>query len=223
MQRTTGNAQQATRNVRRSARGFTLIEVLVAVALLALGILVMLPVFRVAASSNVVGKEITVASTLAQDLMERLIGSPVYNSILTGSTRICDACGDPVAVGTAPWLFDTNTTNNISILIDNINMIDVNNANGMASPTTKETMSSPTTVDHPTATDIGLGFAIPNPLNERGLTSALGASETQYYRYWNVYNDFPVDGVKTISVVVAWNGSDGVFRRVVLHSVKAGI
>jgi prepilin-type N-terminal cleavage/methylation domain-containing protein len=215
--------QRSAISIQRSAKGFTLIEVLVAVALVALGILVMLPVFGVSANSIVVGKEITVGSTLAQDLMERLTGSPVYNSVLTGTTLVCDACGDPAGDGTAPWLFDTNTANNTIILVDGVNVVNVNDPNGMASPTTKETMISPTTVDHPTATDIGLGFVLPNPLNEKGQMSAPGSSETQYYRYWNVYNNFPVNGVKTLYVVVAWNGSDGVFRRVVSHSVKAGI
>ena len=45
-------------------------------------------------------------------------------------------------------------------------------------------------------------------------------SEVRYDVYWNIANNLPVNGCKTISVVVLWQGSMGT-KRVVFQTIRA--
>lgn len=64
--------------------GFTLVEVLVAIFVLVFGLLGVISVATTVINGNAFSKEITTATTLAQDKMEELKGT-AYSSIASGS------------------------------------------------------------------------------------------------------------------------------------------
>ncbi len=86
------NLRHGTCNMRRSERGFTLIEVLLAIALFAIGMLALAGMFAGQMVGHAMGRNMTEATTLAQDLLEQL-----YNA----STVDLDS----LAEGTAPVRF----------------------------------------------------------------------------------------------------------------------
>ncbi len=67
-----------------NSSGFTLIEIMIAMFVLAIGLLGAAGVATTIISGNTLGKEITTATTLAQDKMEELKGT-TYLSIAPGS------------------------------------------------------------------------------------------------------------------------------------------
>jgi prepilin-type N-terminal cleavage/methylation domain-containing protein len=71
-------------NTIKGSIGFTLIEVMIAMFVLAIGLLGAAGVATTIISGNTLGREITTATTLAQDKMEELKGTD-YASIANGS------------------------------------------------------------------------------------------------------------------------------------------
>ncbi len=67
----------------RNNNGFTLIEILIALFILVVGLLGVISVATTVINGNAFGKEITTATTLAQDKMEELKGTD-YTSITSG-------------------------------------------------------------------------------------------------------------------------------------------
>ena len=67
-----------------NSSGFTLIEVMIAIFVLVVGLLGVAGVATTIINGNTFGKEITTATTLAQDKMEELKGT-AYPSIVSGS------------------------------------------------------------------------------------------------------------------------------------------
>ncbi|MBW2674403.1 MAG: prepilin-type N-terminal cleavage/methylation domain-containing protein [Deltaproteobacteria bacterium] len=67
-----------------NSSGFTLVEVMIAIFILVVGLLGVAGVATTVINGNTFSKEITTATTLAQDKMEELKGT-AYASITTGS------------------------------------------------------------------------------------------------------------------------------------------
>jgi prepilin-type N-terminal cleavage/methylation domain-containing protein len=61
---------------RRRARGLTLIEVLLALAILALSLLALIPMFTLGAKANASSQDLGIANALAREKLEELISSP---------------------------------------------------------------------------------------------------------------------------------------------------
>jgi type IV pilus assembly protein PilV len=106
-----------------NASGFTLIEVLIAIIILVIGLLGVAGVATTVITGNTLSKEITTATTLAQDKIEGL-KSTAYSSIVTGSdtqesiyTRAWTVTSDSPVTGTKtievavafPWKGTTHT------------------------------------------------------------------------------------------------------------------
>jgi type IV pilus assembly protein PilV len=67
---------------RDSQRGFTLIEILIAITIFAIGILAVGSMQVAAIKGNSIANDLTEATTLAQDRMEKLIGLPYTDADL---------------------------------------------------------------------------------------------------------------------------------------------
>lgn len=109
-----------------NCNGFTLIEVMIAVLVLVVGLLGVAGVATTVINANTLGKEITTATTLAQDKLEELKGT-AYSNIASGSdtqgsmyTRTWTSTSDSPATGMKtievivqfPW---KGTTRNITL------------------------------------------------------------------------------------------------------------
>jgi len=88
-----------------NSRGFTLVEVMIAIAILVIGLLGVAGVATTVINGNALGKEITTATTLAQDKMEELKGT-AYASLTSNSdtqesiyTRTWTVTADSPAAG----------------------------------------------------------------------------------------------------------------------------
>ena len=128
-------------------KGFTLIELMIAMIVLGIGILALIQMQVAAMSGNLSANQMTIATTLAQDEIEQLKRLALSDAALT----------------------DTNAGNNA----------DLTSTPNAAS------------LDHTDAN---------NPINERGGTTGL----RRYRRFWNVADDTPTQGVKTVVVFVFW-------------------
>jgi prepilin-type N-terminal cleavage/methylation domain-containing protein len=103
------------RRNRTDERGFTLIEVMVAIVILTVGLLSLAQMMVLATSSNTLSGRMTSSSTLARDQLERLRSAPFYTDPITrqrnpvlqdggdldnpepGFVQLYDADGRPVA------------------------------------------------------------------------------------------------------------------------------
>lgn len=81
----------------RAMRGFSMVEVMVAMAVLAIGLLAMTPLVSMAIGKGAQARELTAAQLLAQDLLERLRAEIRYDGGLVS---------DPVLVAADAWKFD---------------------------------------------------------------------------------------------------------------------
>jgi type IV pilus modification protein PilV len=132
--------------------GFTILELLVAMLVLAVGILALIDMQVAAISGNSSANQMTVATTLAQDQIEQLKRLDFFDTALA----------------------DTKVGNN-------------------------GTLTTPTNAasfDHVDAN---------NPINESGGTTGL----RRYRRFWNVADNTPITGVKTVVVFVYWGTVEG--------------
>ena len=133
-------------------KGFTLIELMIAMIVLGIGILALIEMQVAAMSGNSSANQMTIATTLAQDQIERLKGLSFFDAALN----------------------DTNGGNN----------------GALTNPTDDESFD---------LTDAS------NPLNESGGTTGL----RRYRRFWNIADNTPIQGVKTVVVFVYWGTVDG--------------
>ena len=133
-------------------KGFTLIELMIAMIVLGIGILALIEMQVAAMSGNSSANQMTIATTLAQDQIERLKGLSFFDAALT----------------------DTNAGNN----------------GALTNPTDDESFD---------LTDAS------NPINESGGTTGL----RRYRRFWNIADNTPIQGVKTVVVFVYWGTVDG--------------
>ena len=159
-------------------KGFTLLELMIAMIVLAIGILGLIGLQVAAISGNSSANQMTTALTLAQDEIEQLKSLELTNEALK----------------------DNNTGNNGSL----------------ASIPTSASSSyfDRTNADNPTPNNIA------NPIDERGGTTGL----TRYYRFWNVADDTPTLGAKTVVVFVCWGAvTNGIPRhRVTVQTIIGG-
>ena len=133
-------------------KGFSLIELMIAMIVLGIGILALIEMQVAAMSGNSSANQMTIATTLAQDQIERLKGLSFFDAALT----------------------DTNGGNN----------------GALTNPTDDESFD---------LTDAS------NPINESGGTTGL----RRYRRFWNIADNTPIQGVKTVVVFVYWGTVDG--------------
>lgn len=100
---------------RRAEGGFTLIEVIIASALLGLEMLAVTALFTAAVRSNAYAQRLTSASTLGQNALEEAKNTPYANLALMNGTVCFDkdmattACGTPLAVYTRQVAVAGNT------------------------------------------------------------------------------------------------------------------
>jgi type IV pilus modification protein PilV len=128
-------------------KGFSLLELLIAVLVLGVGILALIQMQVAAISGNLSANQMTTALTLAQDEIEQLKRLALTDAALT----------------------DGNAGNN---------------ANLTSTP-------NAASLEHADAN---------NPVDEKGGTTGL----RRYYRYWNVADNTPTTGAKTLVVFVFW-------------------
>jgi type IV pilus assembly protein PilV len=133
-------------------KGFSLIELMIAMIVLGIGILALIQMQVAAMNGNLSANQMTTAITLAQDEIEQLKRLALTNAALTDS----DAG---------------------------------NNANLTTTP-------NAASLEHTDAN---------NPIDERGGTTGL----RRYHRCWNVADNTPTQGAKTIVVFVFWGAVDG--------------
>lgn len=133
----------------RGNRGFTLLEVLIALAILSVGLLALAQMQIAAINGNLSASKMTIATTLAQDKIEELKGLDYDDAQLA----------------------DTNPFNN-----DNM---------------TDPSLPSFHPPDHEDSN---------NPIDESGGITGL----RRYTRIWNIADNTPTSGVKTVVVIVFW-------------------
>lgn len=130
-------------------KGFTLIELMIAVVVLGVALLALAQMQISAMNANFSARDMTVATTLAQDKIEELEGM----------------------VFDAPDLADTNPANNAAIM--------------------DPTVASFHPADHQDPN---------NPISETGGTAGV----RRYTRLWNIADNTPLQGVKTVVAYVCW-------------------
>jgi prepilin-type N-terminal cleavage/methylation domain-containing protein len=118
-------------SLRRGQRGMTLIEVLVALSILAIAILALAPLFTMSVRSNASAQQLTNANTLAREKLEELSGYPRNDPRLT----IADGSNAAAPVGVTI----AGTT-----LIDTLNTFVVNDLPLWYQPSTGKTSTATT-------------------------------------------------------------------------------
>ena len=184
-----GNAMSPSQNLEPSVRikgyrgrmsspqaGFSLLEVLVAVILLAVAFLALAKMQTNAAHSNVFGNQLTEATILAQDKIEALrslndqylavIGKP-QATWTTDDQNIVTAYNNQLADTQDNWTVDADSD---------------------GKPDSFNWAAAPDHVDPN------------NPIDVKGTTATIGG----YTRVWNVVDNVPVAKAKTIHVRVTW-------------------
>lgn len=176
-------------------KGFSLVEVLVAILLLTVGLLALAKMQTQAVASNSFGNQLTQATFLAQDKLEEL--------------RLLNECF--LEVSARPQISWTtedqdvvdNYNSQLSDVEDNWNEIDTD------SDTIPDQFSWLATPDHANSDRPG-GAA--NPIDVTGATVSSGG----YTRTWYVVDDRPTIKAKTVRVRVTWGNGREVFLDTVL-------
>jgi len=184
-----GKAMSPSRNLEPSVRiksyrgrmpspeaGFSLLEVLVAVILLAVAFLALAKMQTNAAHSNVFGNQLTEATILAQDKIEALRSlNDQYLAVI----------GKPQATWTADdQNIVTAYNNQLADSQDNWTV----DADSDGKPDSFNWAAAPDHIDPN------------NPIDVKGTTATIGG----YTRVWNVVDNVPVAKAKTIHVRVTW-------------------
>ena len=100
---TAKNSPSHTSTLRRgSARGFTLVELLVAMVVMTAGLLAGIAFLSVAAASNSRSKFDTTAATVAESVMERIVSIPQKSTGAAAQSAITDCAGTTFTIDTVP-------------------------------------------------------------------------------------------------------------------------
>ncbi|HEX4606555.1 MAG TPA: prepilin-type N-terminal cleavage/methylation domain-containing protein [Candidatus Angelobacter sp.] len=86
----------------RLARGFSLIELMIAMAVLAVGLLGGIVVIAVATANDGRSKLHTTAATIAESTMEKIVAIPKKAVGTAAQTRMADCAGNTFSIETAP-------------------------------------------------------------------------------------------------------------------------
>jgi prepilin-type N-terminal cleavage/methylation domain-containing protein len=109
-------------NIWKQERGFTLVEILVALVILSIALLALAGLMATTIRNNAAGGHLTEAATIAQDTLERLRLSPL-NSIPLGIMTQDSCVGSTGIVYTRNWTavpnipFPNNTLDTITITV----------------------------------------------------------------------------------------------------------
>ncbi len=90
------------RTAAKTARGFSLIELMIAMAVLAVGLLGGIVVIAAATASNGRSKLHTTAVTLAESTMEKIVAIPKKAVGPAAQTKMTDCAGNTFTIETAP-------------------------------------------------------------------------------------------------------------------------
>ena len=107
-------------NLLKKSKGFSLIEVLIALVILAISLLALAGLMVTTTKNNASGAQVTEAATFAQDKLEEFKVTPWANIVSGSDVR-------PGATGvsyTRTWTVATNGTGNIRTITININWTD---------------------------------------------------------------------------------------------------
>jgi len=154
-------------------KGFTLIELMIAITVLGVGILALIQMQVAAINGNSSANYMTTATTLAQDQIEQLNNLSFFDTALA----------------------DTNTGNNGAL---------TNPPNAASFDQTDPNNLNPV-----------------DAIDERGGTTGL----RRYRRFWNIADNTPIQGVKTVVVFVYWgtvNAGTGLTSHRVMISTTRG-
>src|SRR5262245_36459799 len=86
----------------RKSRGFSLIELMIAMVVLAVGLLGGIMVIVVATTNNSRSKLHSTAATMAQSTMEKILAIPKRAAGAAAMTKITDCAGNTFTIQTAP-------------------------------------------------------------------------------------------------------------------------
>jgi prepilin-type N-terminal cleavage/methylation domain-containing protein len=103
----------ARRSGLRPGAGFTLIEVMVALAIFSIGMLAMIPLFSTASFGTRHGKELTFATNLARTYVDKIRNTPYANIGLPTTPGCPNACTPPAGeiADNAPYVVTWSVTN----------------------------------------------------------------------------------------------------------------
>ena len=96
-----GMSQTRERETAKTSRGFSLIELMIAMAVLAVGILGGIVVIAVATANDGRSKLHTTAAAMAQSTMERIIAIPAKAVGTDAQTKVTDCAGTTFTIETA--------------------------------------------------------------------------------------------------------------------------
>jgi prepilin-type N-terminal cleavage/methylation domain-containing protein len=179
---------------RPRQRGFSLLEVFVAITVLSIGAMALMKMQTRAVASNAFGNQLTQATFLAQDKVEELhLLNECYLAVLA-KPQISWSAEDQNLV--------TNYNNQLS---DSQNNWIIDADSDGANDDFDWVNVQP---DHTNSDGSG---GVANPIDVSGASAPVGG----YTRIWNVVDNVPVTKAKTVHVRVTWaNG-----RQVNLHTV----
>lgn len=153
----------------QNQKGFTLIEVLVALVVLLIGVLGWIAFTWMTTKGSSFSREENVATFMAQSKMEELKQIPVTHSQLADDANMNDLEDNatPDHINTDPGTVNSSLTN--------------------------------------------------QPVNA---TNETGKKDSIYYRMWNIANNSPASGLKTVAVIVRWRSLlDGQTHQVILKTI----
>ena len=93
---------QSRRHGKSASRGFSLVELMIAMAVLAIGLLGGIAFIAVATASNGRSRLSTTAATLAESTMERIVAIPQKATGAAALTSLTDCSGHTFTMNTAP-------------------------------------------------------------------------------------------------------------------------
>lgn len=98
------------RSLNSASRGFTLVELLIAMIVLTAGLLAGIAFLSVATASNSRSKLDTTAATIAESVMERIVSIPQKATGAAAGSAITDCAGNTFTIDTVPGGAAVNAT-----------------------------------------------------------------------------------------------------------------